>query len=187
MNRRNFMITTAFAAAIPFLSGAETQPETKKEKRFKFGAYEGSLGNNSLAIASQIGLDGLQPVMSDRIKNPKVRKAYLDEAQKAVLEFGSLALGVLNNIPLKSDPKAIEILKDSIAVAQALGAKIVMIAQFSKGNLKGDKAGIDKTVAILKEHAPSFEKAGLILSIETTNLSSRQQKISNGMPWWHTW
>jgi sugar phosphate isomerase/epimerase len=171
MNRRSFLITAGLTAATPLVFGAGEQPATKKEKRFKFGAYEGSLGKNSpesVAIASKIGLDGFQPVLSDQIRDPKVQKEYLDEAGKYGLSFGSLGLGVLNSIPLKSDPKAIEILKGSIPVAQALKINTVMIAQFGKGDLKADKPGVDRTVEILKEHLPEFEKAGITVSIENT-------------------
>lgn len=169
MNRRDFMMTIAFAAAAPCLQGAEKPVKTGK--RFMFGAYEGSLGKNSpesALVASRIGLDGFQPIWSERMKSPEVQKAYLEEARKYGLSFGSLGLGVLNDIPLKSDPRALGILKDSIPMAQALGIDTVMIAQFGKGDLKNDKAGVDRTVEILKEHAPAFEKEGMILSVENT-------------------
>ncbi|MCX8109188.1 MAG: sugar phosphate isomerase/epimerase, partial [Verrucomicrobiae bacterium] len=82
------------------------------------------------------------------------------------VEIGGLALGELNNIPLKSDPRAAVWLVDAIDVAKALGVRVILVAQFYKGDLKEDRPGIDRTVDILREIAPRAEKAGVILGIE---------------------
>ena len=83
-----------------------------------------------------------------------VQQAYLAAAKKTGVEIASLALGEMNNVPLKSDPTRNNWLVDSVAVMKALNVKIVLVAAFSKGDLLGDKAGIDHTVEILKKHAP---------------------------------
>jgi len=78
----------------------------------------------------------------------------------------TVALAELNNIPLKGDPRAAIWLLDSLAAAQALGVKVILVAQFFNGELKGDKEGIDRTVGVLKELAPRAEKSGAILGLE---------------------
>ena len=46
---------------------------------------------------------------------------YRDAAQRAGLEIASLAIGEMNHVPLKSDPRAARWLADSIDVCKALG------------------------------------------------------------------
>jgi sugar phosphate isomerase/epimerase len=100
------------------------------------------------------------------LRQPAVQRAYLKAARQNGLAIASLALAELNIIPLKSDPRAAIWLLDSMAVARALGVKVILVAQFFHGDLKGDKEGIDRTVEILRELAPRAEKAGVILGLE---------------------
>ncbi len=100
------------------------------------------------------------------LRKPAVQQAYLTAARQNGLEIASLALAELNNIPLKSDPRATIWLLDSIGVARALGVRVILVAEFANGELKGDKAGIDRTVELLKEIAPRAEKVGAILGLE---------------------
>jgi len=92
------------------------------------------------------------------------------------LEIASLAIAEMNNIPLKSDPRAAIWLLDALDVMQKLGVKVLLVAQFYKGDLKGDAAGIDRTVDILKEAAPRAEKAGVILGLE--NYLSAEENLN---------
>jgi len=55
---------------------------------------------------------------------------------------------------------------DAIEVARAIGAKVILVAQFFKGELKGDQTGVDRTVEVLQEIAPRAERAGVILGLE---------------------
>jgi sugar phosphate isomerase/epimerase len=47
-----------------------------------------------------------------------------------------------------------------------LDVRVVLIAQFHKGELKDDQAGVARTVEVLKELAPRAERAGVILGLE---------------------
>ena len=100
------------------------------------------------------------------LRRPAVQQAYLAAAKKTGVEIASLALGEMNNVPLKSDPTAEQWLADSVSVMKAMNLKIVLVAAFSKGDLLGDKPGIDRTVEILKKHAPAAEKAGVVFGLE---------------------
>jgi sugar phosphate isomerase/epimerase len=141
---------------------------------FRIGACEWSLrksDSSCLAVAKEIGLDGVQVNMGSAgnhmwLRRPEVQRAYLDAAKQTGVEIGGLALGELNSIPLKSDPRAAVWVVDAIDVARTLGVKVILVAQFYQGELKGDKAGIDRSVAVLQEIAPRAEKAGVILGIE---------------------
>ena len=144
------------------------------DRRFKIGACEWSLGKSDpscFLVAKEIGLDGVQVDMGQasdnmHLRQPEVQRAYIEAADRTGLEIASLAMGELNNVALKSEPRAAIWLLDSLQVMKALGVKVVLVAQFYKGDLKGDKPGTDRTVEVLKELAPRAEKAGVVLGIE---------------------
>ena len=64
-------------------------------------------------------------------------------------------------------------MSDSIDVAQAMNCKVILLAFFDKGDLKGDKAGQQEVIARLRKVAPKAERAGVILGIESW-LSARE-------------
>jgi sugar phosphate isomerase/epimerase len=166
--------TTRFAATVAFGSALAPLFAAPGERGFKIGAPEWSLRKadpSCFEVAREIGLDGVQVDLGGvanqmHLRQPAVQQAYLDAAKKSGLQISSIALAELNNIPLKSEPRAAIWLLDSIAVAQALGVKVILVAQFFHGELKGDKPGIDRTVDLLKELGPRAEKAGVILGLE---------------------
>jgi sugar phosphate isomerase/epimerase len=129
---------------------------------FKIGAPEWSLRKTDpscFEVAREIGLDGVQVNLGSvgdhmHLRQPAVQQAYLAAARQNGLGIASLALAELNNM------------LDSLAVARALRVKVILVAQFSHGELKGDKEGTDRTVELLKEVAPRAEKAGVILGLE---------------------
>lgn len=174
-NRRTMIRQCAVAfGAMAFLTELSALLAEPKNRRFKIGACDWSLRKSdpsSLELAKEIGLDGVQVDMGRAsnglyLRRPEVQKKYLETAKKTGVEIGSIALGELNSTPLKNDPRAAVWVIDAIDVAVALGVKVILIAQFGNGDLKGDKPGIDRTVAVLKEIAPRAEKAGVILGIE---------------------
>ena len=91
----------------------------------------------------------------------------LDAARQTGLEISSLAIGEMNSIPYKSDPRTIEWVSDCVDVMKALGVKVVLLAFFGKGDLRDDKPGTDEVVKRLKAVAPKAEKAGVIFGIES--------------------
>ena len=141
---------------------------------FRIGAPEWSLRKEDpscFEVAREIGLDGVQVNLGNagdhmHLRQPAMQQAYLEAARQNGMAVASLALAELNNIPLKSDPRAVVWLIDSMDVARALGVKVILVAEFYHGELKGDKEGVDRTVDLLKEVAPRAEKAGVILGLE---------------------
>jgi len=178
------MIARSAAVALPaFAPHLAPLFADAKSRGFRIGACEWSLRKgdpSSMDLAGEIGIDGVQVAMGTvennlHLRKPEVQQAYLDAAQRNGIEVASIGIAEMNQVPLKSDPRAIEWLVDSIAVAQGLKVKIILIAQFGNGNLKGDKPGIDRTVEILKEHASKAEKAGVIWGLE--NLLSAEENL----------
>ena len=147
-----------------------------EQRRFKIGACDWSIGKQGdvtgMELARRIGLDGLQVSLGTladdmKLRRPEVQQAYREAARKSGMEIGSLAIGEMNNIPYKSDPRAEQWVSDSVDVCQAMGCKVVLLAFFSKGDVKGDKAGTDEVVKRLRKVAPKAEKAGVILGFES--------------------
>lgn len=168
MTRRKMLSTLgALAAIAPMLAAPES-------RRFKIGACEWSLRKadpSCFAVAKEIGLDGVELDMGRaanqmKLRRPEVQQGYLEAARRSELEIASIAIAEMNNVGLKSEPRAAIWLHDSIGVATALGVKVILVAQFFAGDLQGDKIGIDRTVDLLKELAPRAEQAGVVFGLE---------------------
>ena len=173
ITRRAMLSRTAFGgislAAASRLSPLFAAPDSRG---FKIGACEWSLGKadpSCFDVAKEIGLDGVQVDLgnpSDGLE-PHVQKAYLASAQRTGMEIASLAMGVMNSIPLKSDARAAKWLSQSIDVCKALGIKLTMPACFGAGNLDMKKtAEIDHFVEMLKNVAPRAQKQGITIALE---------------------
>jgi sugar phosphate isomerase/epimerase len=143
---------------------------------FLIGACDWSLGKDSnieaFDVAKQVGLDGVQ-ISLGRLKNdmhlrqPEMQKQYADTLEKTGLKIASLAIGEMNNVPLKNDERAAAWLMDSIDVCRAMKIEIVMPAFFGKGDLDmSNAAEIDTVVRRLKAAAEKAEKAGVIIALE---------------------
>ncbi|MBI5686366.1 MAG: sugar phosphate isomerase/epimerase [Verrucomicrobia bacterium] len=173
LTRRELLTrAAAFAAASP-LAPLFAAPE---KRQFKIGACDWSIGKMgtpaAFEVAKEIGLDGVQVSLGNLANNMHLRQAevqqqYKDAAKATGVEIASLAIGEMNSIPYKSDPRTIEWVSDSVDVLKALGVKVVLLAFFSKGDLCDDKPGTDEVVKRLKAVAPKAEKAGVILAIES--------------------
>ncbi len=146
------------------------------ERRFRIGACDWSIGKmatpEAFAVAKEIGLDGVQVSLGTEkddmhLRQAAVQQAYQDAAKSAGLAIASLAIGELNNIPYKKDPRTIPWVRDGVDVTAALGCKVILLAFFGNDDLRGDVAGTDEVVRRLKEIAPRAEKGGVILGIES--------------------
>lgn len=145
-------------------------------RRFRIGACDWSIGQEAkpeaLQVAREIGLDGVQVSLGTErdgmhLRTVGTQARYKEASRDTGVAVASLAIGELNRIPFKSDPRTIEWVNDSIDACSALGCTVVLLAFFSKGDLKGDKAGTDEVVRRLKEIAPKAERAGVTLGIES--------------------
>jgi sugar phosphate isomerase/epimerase len=149
---------------------------------FKIGVCDWSVGKTSdiaaFEIAKSLGLDGVQVSLGSlrndmHLRKPEVQETFRKAAKETGVEIASLAIGELNQVPYKSSPRAEQWVADSIGVCKALGVTVVLLAFFSRGDLRKDEKGIDTVVERLKRVAPKAEKAGVILGLESY-LSARQ-------------
>ena len=185
MSRRELLAATAGAMAGLTLTvgrplfGQEKQKEKKQRTPagFRIGVCDWTIGKRSdpaaLALAKKIGLDGIQvdfgggPDKDPVLFNAELQGRYAEEVKAQNMRIASLALGVLNEVAYKSDPRAEKWVDKAIDVAQAMRQRIILVAFFSKGDLKNDAAGTSTVVSKLKNIAAKAEKAGVTLGVES--------------------
>lgn len=161
-----------------------------KNKRFKIGACDWSIGQTanvkSLKTGKKIGLDGVQVSLGTlgddmHLRQEKIQQEYKDACQKYGMAIGGIAIGEMNNIPYKSDPRAEQWVSDSIDVAKKLDCKVILLAFFSNGDLKNDVEGTQETIRRLKKVAPKAEDNGIILGIESWLSAEEHMEILNSV------
>lgn len=177
ISRRSLIARAACATAglafagrwAPLLAAPDT-------RRFSIGACDWSIGKMAdpaaFPVARQIGIDGVQVSLGTvannmHLRQVAVQRQYEEAANQTGVAIASLAIGELNNVPYKSDPRTVEWVADAIEVCQALKTRVVLLAFFGKGDLRDDKSGVDEVVKRLKDVAPKAEKAGVVLGIES--------------------
>ncbi len=144
--------------------------------RFKIGVTDWNLKLEgkieAVSLAKQLGFDGVQISIgkgTDKLplSDPGLQKAYLDESKQVDMPIASLCLEILHKNCLKSDPLGQRWVADSIAIAKAMGVRVVLLPFFGRCALE-NAAEMDRVGDILKELAPAAEKAGVILGLEDT-------------------
>jgi len=177
ISRRTMLRASVQTAATLALSSAVAPLlAASGSRKFKIGACDWSIGKaatpEAFSVAKEIGLDGVQVSLGTaqndmHLRTPEMQQAYRDAVKHTGVEVASLAIGELNSVPYKKDPRTVAWVSDSVDVCQALGVKVVLLAFFGDGDLRGDKDGVDEVVRRLKGVAPKAEKAGVILGIES--------------------
>lgn len=185
VTRRQFMHRSAAglagAALFPALSRA-----ADASSKYRISACDWSLraeGPEGLETAKTIGLDGLEisagsPADTLTVADPAVRARYKELLASTGVVVSSVAMGLLNNAPLATDPRGPAWLEQTIEATQDLGAKVILLAFFGDGDLT-QKAGlfgrgklnmdaVDVVVERLKAAVPMARDAGVILGIENT-------------------
>jgi sugar phosphate isomerase/epimerase len=123
-------------------------------------------------LAARLGLDGVQVSLVPKgdslvLADPALRRVFLEAARKARIPIASFAIGDLNEVPLKSDPRAEVWLSKGIEIAAAMDVKVILVPFFGKGELRNDPAGVDAVVAALKRLTPKAEARGIVLALES--------------------
>lgn len=144
--------------------------------RFRIGACDWSIGKDSdpgaFERAKEIGLHGVQVNLGREkdglhLRQTEVQQQYLAESKRTGIPIASLAIGELNQVPYKSDPRTEQWVSDSIDVAKALGVNIILLAFFAGNDLRSDTAGKAEVVRRLRKVVPKAEKLGITLGIES--------------------
>lgn len=170
--RRRFLHRGTALASFGLLEALPQPPG----RRFSLGACDWSLGMRArpeaLAVAKELGLDGVQVSMGGvdpelHLRRADVQETYRQAERVQGVGIGGVALDVMNQVPYKSDPRTEHWVSGSIEVARALGARVVLLAFFEKGDLRNDPEGQAEVVRRLKRVAPKAEQHGIVLGIES--------------------
>jgi len=147
-----------------------------KLKKYKIGACDWSLGQNSTLaafdVAKSIGLDGVQVNLGTRqdgmhLRNKNTQIQFRDKAKETGIAISSMAIGELNNVPYKSDNQTDAWVFDAIDAATFFNVEVVLLAFFSKNDLRNDAKGVDTVIQKLKQVMPYAEKNKITLGIES--------------------
>jgi L-ribulose-5-phosphate 3-epimerase len=176
MKRRDAIRNSALLAAM-INTGFITNLMAKRSgTKIRIGACDWSLGMDSdpaaFDIAKQIGLEGVQVNLGSlknnlHLREKPVQETYLEISRRTDVAIAGLAIGELNNVPYKSDARTDQWVSDSIDVASALGVKVILLAFFTRNDLRNDEPGKKEVIRKLKLVAPKAEKLGVILGIES--------------------
>lgn len=176
LTRRQLIRHTALSVSAVLLQQAAGLPAAGRKRPFRIGACDWSIGKNSdpgaFDIAKQIGLEGIMVNMGSEnnglhLRDQAVQQTYREASRRTGVKISSLAIGELNNVPYKSDPRTEQWVWDSIDVAKNLRVPVILLAFFNKNDLRNDEAGKKEVVRRLKGAAPKAEKAGVILGVES--------------------
>ena len=159
-------------------------------KRFNIGACDWSINKlakvEAIEVGKKIGLDGVQISLGTldndmHLRQKKIQQQYKDACEKYGMAIGGIAIGEMNNIPYKSDPRAEQWVSDSIDVAKKIDCKVVLMAFFNEGDLKNDAKGTQETIRRLKKVAPKAEDNDIILGIESWLNAEEHMEILNSV------
>ena len=172
LNRREAIKKTTLLAGAGFVFPSLVLAKAP----YRLGACDWSVGKRMQAetfeLAKQIGLQGLQLSFNttddERGLADTQTLLRMQEASKQTgVKISSLAIGELNRVPYKSEGRTEEWVWQSIEAAHTLKAPVVLLAFFSKGDLRGDSQGKAAVIERLKKVAPFAEKKKITLGIES--------------------
>lgn len=174
--RRTLLKGIALLASLGAIRRSWAVFASQNTRGYRIGACDWSIGKqsdvNALALAKTLGLDGVQVSLGTvqngmHLRHKDTQRTFRKAVATYGVEISSLAIGELNNVPYKSEPETEEWVRDSIYVAKAMGCRVVLLAFFGKGDLRGDEAGIAEVIRRLKKVAPVAEKEDIVLGIES--------------------
>ncbi len=205
MKRRDFLKTagsgiTVLGLATPGLSAAFSSNAGKIQG---IGMCDWNLDETAkpeaLPKAASVNLNAVQVSVGTDPSNiplmdPAVRKRYKKLIKETGVRVCSVAAGgILNKLPLATEPQSAVYVIDAIETARDLGAKCILTAFFGNGdlrlkNLYGkmrdlkdgnfssyqlDTKMVQRVVEALRQIVPRAEEAGVVLGLENT-LTAKQ-------------
>ena len=141
----------------------------------------------SLAIAKELGFAGVEvtyaPEGEYSLSRPENRKRFLEAAEKESIEISSLAMGILNTVPLATADQAEGWVADCIEAMAEMKVNTVLLPCFFDADIKDNIENRNKVIERFKRLAPLAEKNHVILGIESF-LSAKEyldmlEKIGN--------
>ncbi len=214
MNRRSFLKSTGLALGATSVGslGGMAACSTTSSTRAPYvgtpgiGICDWNLGPmcdpELIPIAAEANLTGIQVSLGRDpeqilLRDPAVRRRYIELGRQHGVTFHSIALGMFNTYPLAEEPRCAVWLIDAIDAASALGASNVLMAFFGNGDLRFrndngdfvnesegefasfrlDGAKVTSVVETLKQVVPRAQDAGVALGLENTITATQSLEI----------
>jgi len=214
MNRRSFLKSTGLALGATSVGslGGMAACSTTSSTRAPYvgtpgiGICDWNLGPmcdpELIPIAAEADLTGIQVSLGRDpeqilLRDPAVRRRYIELGGQHGVTFHSIALGMFNTYPLAEEPRCAVWLIDAIEAAAALGASNVLMAFFGDGDLRFrddngdfvnqsegefasfrlDGAKVTSVVETLKQVVPRAQDAGVALGLENTITATQSLEI----------
>ena len=187
ITRREWMQAAAVMLAAPrWGTGAESSTAPAKTQRYRIAASDWMLLKRqkpgALQLAKDCGLDGVEvdmgplgkrPTFENNLLQDDFRAQYLEQAHNLGLEISSLAMSAFYGQPVAEHPKAEEFAAEWIDLMGKLGTRVGFVPVISKEG----KDGTAKVVDLFKRVAPSAEKAGVVLGLNTQLDADANRKL----------
>jgi len=175
IQRRHFLQTAAAFSSLTLLGGITNVFGQEPRKPYKIGICDWDLGATGdpkcFALAKELGLDGVevsyQPEGEFSLSQPKNRELFLAAAKKESVEIASLAMGILNNVPLATAEPTEGWVADCIDAMDTMKVKNVLLAFFGSGDIKDNVESRNKAIEKLKRLAQKAAEKKIILGIES--------------------
>jgi len=201
MQRRTFIQAASLSAAAMSFAGTSFADH----HQFKIGMCDWNVRDpqghgcaarvDALKHAAEAGLNGVQVSVATSpdnvpLRDPKVIEEYKAASKEYGVQVCSVAAGgILNEIPLMSEPEAAIYVMEAVEAAHKLGAKNILMAFFGDGDLRLknsreqlahnhkdgefnewalDTLGVERVIACLRQVAPRAEELGIALGLENT-------------------
>lgn len=163
---------------------AATQPASQpafSTQRYKVSACDWMLLKrqklSALPFAKACDLDGVEvdmgrlgnaADMDNRLRDPEVRRQYLETSRRLGIEISSLALSAFYGQSYADHPKADQFTAEWIAIMHEMGVRVGFLPMGIKCDIKENADARQKVVERLKRAAPAAEKAGVVMGLETS-------------------
>lgn len=174
LTRRTLLssLSAASVASLPAASLAAPKP------KLKIGVMDGVAGHSSdpasVAVAAELGFEGLQLNLGHRspdgpliLADAAIQSKFVDESRRLRVPLIATYIDLLHIHCLKNDPAAVRFCLEGIAITRRLGSPLFMLPFFFKCALD-TRAEMDAVVGPWKELAREAEKAKITLGFENT-------------------
>ncbi|UCF05029.1 MAG: sugar phosphate isomerase/epimerase [bacterium] len=208
MNRRKFLETAGLGLAALHLSSLTSCARSVGAGKGATGVgiCDWNLGESCdpdlIPLAKEAHLEGIQVSVGTNpdnipLRDAAVRRKYLELGRTHGITFHSVAAGILNGIPLATEPQSAVYVIDALEAAAVLGAGNVLLAFFGRGDLRRrdsenefieheeggfkyydlHEENVTRVVEVLRQIVPRAEDAGVIIGLENTITAKQNLQI----------
>ena len=175
IQRRRFLQAATAVSTLPFFGGIADVFGQQSQRPFKIGICDWDLGASgdpkSFALAKELGFDGVEVSYLQEgefsLSLPKSRELFPEAAKKESVGISSIAMGLLNNVPLSTSEPPEGWIADCIDAMVAMKVKNVLLAFFGEDDIKANIENRNRAIEKLKRLAVKAKEKKVVLGIES--------------------